>query len=90
MIPWHLSLGTARRRVFPRQGHYALDPDVLSGSPPPDLAVTRISDLLDCDLPALLGAAPGVPAPRRRDASTRSNDSQQEPWTGGRVTGVDP
>ena len=57
--------------VFPRQGRYALDPDVVSGSPPPDLAVTRISDLLDCDVPALLSAAPGVTAPRRRDASTR-------------------
>ena len=57
---------------------------------PRDVVFTRISDLLDCDLPALLGAAPGVTAPQRRDASTRPNDSQQEPWTGGRVTGVDP
>lgn len=53
--------------VFPRQGHYALDPDVLSGSPPADLAIAGIADLLDYDLPALLEAATGAAAPRRRD-----------------------
>ena len=43
--------------VFPRQGHYALDPGILAGNPPADLAITAIGDLLDCDLPRLLGAA---------------------------------
>lgn len=45
--------------VFPRQGHYALDPRNLSTYPPADLAVERIGDLLDCDLSALVrpGAA---------------------------------
>jgi FMN phosphatase YigB (HAD superfamily) len=38
--------------VFPRQGHYALDPHILSAYPPPDLAIERISDLLDCDFQA--------------------------------------
>jgi hypothetical protein len=42
---------------------------------------TPRSDLLDYDLPELLGAAPGVTAPRRRELELR---------TGGRVTGVDP
>ena len=32
--------------VFPRQGHYALDPGVLAGSPPADLAIPGIRDLL--------------------------------------------
>jgi FMN phosphatase YigB (HAD superfamily) len=32
--------------VFPRQGHYAHDPHVLSSYPPADLAVDRIGDLL--------------------------------------------
>jgi FMN phosphatase YigB (HAD superfamily) len=42
--------------VFPRQGHYARDPKEVAAYPPPDLAVERISDLLQCDLPALLSA----------------------------------
>jgi len=43
--------------VFPRQGHYAQDPDVLANCPPADVSVDRIGALLDYDLPALLGAA---------------------------------
>lgn len=43
--------------VFPRQGHYALDPNIISNYPPADISVERIGDLLDYDLPALLGAA---------------------------------
>jgi FMN phosphatase YigB (HAD superfamily) len=40
--------------IFPRQGHYALDPKNASAYPAADLTVERIGDLLDCDLPALL------------------------------------
>jgi len=32
--------------VFPRQGHYAVDPKVLSSYPPAEIQVDRISDLL--------------------------------------------
>jgi hypothetical protein len=32
--------------VFPRQGHYALDPRELAAHPPADLTIERISDLL--------------------------------------------
>ncbi len=46
--------------VFPRQGHYALDPRILSAYPPADLAIGRIGDLLDYDLPALLNVAGAV------------------------------
>ncbi len=42
--------------VFPRQGHYARDPQVAT-YPPPDLTIERIGDLLNYDLPALLRAA---------------------------------
>jgi FMN phosphatase YigB (HAD superfamily) len=42
--------------VFPRQGHYAHDPQV-SSYPPPDVTIERIGDLLDYDLPALLPRA---------------------------------
>ena len=43
--------------VFPRQGHYALDPQVLSKYPPADLTVERIGDLLEIDLRVLLAAS---------------------------------
>src|ERR1019366_3115318 len=33
--------------VFPRQGHYALDPHELAAYPPADLAIERIGDLLN-------------------------------------------
>jgi len=36
--------------VFPRQGHYALDPDTLRRYPPADISVERIGDLLGIDL----------------------------------------
>jgi phosphoglycolate phosphatase-like HAD superfamily hydrolase len=42
--------------VFPRQGHYAHDPEILATYPPADLTIARIGDLLDYDLPALLAA----------------------------------
>ena len=34
--------------VFPRQGHYALDPKVVSMYPPADITVERIGDLWKC------------------------------------------
>jgi FMN phosphatase YigB (HAD superfamily) len=43
--------------VFPRQGHYALDPESISKYPPADVSIERIGDLLDFDLETLLGAA---------------------------------
>jgi FMN phosphatase YigB (HAD superfamily) len=36
--------------VFPRQGHYALDPEVLSRYPPADISVDRIGDLTSLSL----------------------------------------
>lgn len=42
--------------VFPQQGHYAADPALLAAFPAADLTVARIGDLLDLDLPTLLGA----------------------------------
>ncbi|HMD54148.1 MAG TPA: HAD family hydrolase, partial [Phycisphaerae bacterium] len=40
--------------VFPRQGEFALDPQVLAFYPAADISVGRISDLLSYDLPDLL------------------------------------
>ena len=53
------SWGARVTTVFPRQGHYALDPAETAKHPPADLAVERIGDLLGYDLPALLAAARG-------------------------------
>ncbi len=46
--------GTRVTTVFPRQGHYAHDPQVLATYPPADVTVERIGELLEYDLSALL------------------------------------
>ena len=43
--------------IFPRQGHYALDPKIVSQYPPADLTVERVGDVLNFDLDAILKAA---------------------------------
>lgn len=42
--------------VWPRQGHYALDPKATATYPSADITIERIGDLVNYDLPALLGA----------------------------------
>ena len=49
--------GSRLTTVFPRQGHYALDPQNIVTYPAADHTVESIGDLVDCDLPALLGMA---------------------------------
>ncbi len=46
--------GSRVTTVFPRQGQYALNRNVIAQCPPADLTVNRIGDLLDYDLTALL------------------------------------
>lgn len=41
--------------VFPRQGHYALDPGNIARYPPADVAIERIGDLVGCALSDLIG-----------------------------------
>jgi FMN phosphatase YigB (HAD superfamily) len=43
--------------VFPKQGHYAFDPSILAEYPPADLAIDKISDLLNYDRSKLVPAA---------------------------------
>ncbi len=43
--------------VFPRQGHYAEDPQALATYPPADISIERIGELRDYDLDTLLAAA---------------------------------
>jgi FMN phosphatase YigB (HAD superfamily) len=40
--------------VFPKQGHYALDPKTLDEYPPADIELGKIGDLVKCDLAAFL------------------------------------
>ena len=42
-------LGDRLVTVFPRQGHYALDPANVARYPAPDFSVDAIGDLLDCE-----------------------------------------
>lgn len=46
--------------VFPRQGHYALDPRNLSAYPPADVSVARIGDLVGVAWPSSFRAASDV------------------------------
>lgn len=41
--------------IFPRQGHYALDPRNIATYPPADISIEHIGDLVKADLAALLG-----------------------------------
>ncbi|ODR97605.1 haloacid dehalogenase [Methyloceanibacter superfactus] len=45
--------GNAVTTVFPRQGHYANDPDSLADQGPADIEVDRIADLMEHDFSAL-------------------------------------
>ena len=47
--------GSRLTTVWPRQGHYALDPKAITTYPRADLAIERIGDLIRYDLDALLG-----------------------------------
>jgi hypothetical protein len=49
--------------VFVRQGHYALDPQILSKYPPADVSIDRIGDLTGLGRRQLV---PGKAGPGRR------------------------
>ncbi len=49
--------------VFPRQGHYAHDPEILASYPPADLTIDRIGALLDYNLPTMLATTREPVAP---------------------------
>jgi FMN phosphatase YigB (HAD superfamily) len=51
------ALGDRLTTVFPRQGHYALDPKNIAVYPPANITVERIGDLIHYDLPGLLRPA---------------------------------
>ena len=43
--------------VFPRQGHYALDPQILASYPPADVSVERVGELMNYDAQTLVAAS---------------------------------
>jgi hypothetical protein len=47
--------------VFPKQGHYAHDPQALAAFPPADISVQRIGDLLDYDRAAFVARVGAEP-----------------------------
>jgi FMN phosphatase YigB (HAD superfamily) len=49
--------GSRLTTVFPRQGHYAADPEALAKYPAADIAIDRIGDLVEYDLTTLLSAS---------------------------------
>jgi hypothetical protein len=49
--------GARLTTVFPRQGHYALDPKAIATYPPADVTVERVGDLVGYDLATLVKAA---------------------------------
>lgn len=51
--------GTQLTTVFPRQGHYALDPGNTAAYPPADVTVEHFSDLLKQDFSALTRSSAG-------------------------------
>ena len=51
------SWGERVTTVFPRQGHYAHDPEVVATYPAADLTIERIGELVDRDLVTLLAAS---------------------------------
>jgi FMN phosphatase YigB (HAD superfamily) len=52
--------GSRVTTVFPKQGHYANDPEVLATFPPADISIDRIGNLLNYDLQILLKAGRGA------------------------------
>jgi FMN phosphatase YigB (HAD superfamily) len=61
--------GSRLTTVFPRQGHYALDPKAEASYPPADITIERISDLLEFDLEALRVCATAAEAWRNEGSS---------------------
>ena len=55
------ALGERLTTVFPRQGHYALDPLVVGAYPLPDITLARIADLRDVPPSALQGSTRPTP-----------------------------
>jgi hypothetical protein len=56
--------GSRVTTVFPRQGHYALDPKIVAAYPPADITIERIGDLLNLSRGDFL-SGPAAHRPRK-------------------------
>ena len=56
--------GSRLTTVFPRQGHYALDPGIAAAYPPADITVDRVGELAGLDRRTLVGSVEDGPAER--------------------------
>ena len=52
--------------VFVRQGHYALDPQILAKYPPADVDIQRIGDIIDFELEELMCGRAAPPKKKSR------------------------
>jgi FMN phosphatase YigB (HAD superfamily) len=52
--------------VFVRQGHYALDPQILAKYPPADVDIQRIGDIIDLELEELMCGRAATPKKKSR------------------------
>ena len=59
--------------IFPRQGHYALDPANVAAYPAADLSIGTIGDLVDFDLHALVGPQGTASSPKRASMSPNAS-----------------
>ena len=50
--------GSRVTTIFVRQGHYAIDPNIVASYPAADISIGRIGDLLQYQLPELLNTKP--------------------------------
>jgi hypothetical protein len=61
--------------VFPRQGHYATDPEILATYPHGEIQLNRIADLVDHDFPTMCSSKqetkPGYTGSTAASAGTR-------------------
>ncbi|MFT3882196.1 MAG: hypothetical protein QM703_21415 [Gemmatales bacterium] len=49
--------GSRLTTVFPKQGHYALDPKIIAANPPADITIDKIGDLLNDSVKQQLASA---------------------------------
>ncbi|MHA6688693.1 transaldolase [Mesorhizobium sp. A556] len=74
------SWGDRLTTVFPRQGHYALDPKNIATYGPADIAVDRIGDLVGHDFSEQLTNPPSRNSEVAMNATTRLHELGQSLW----------
>ena len=72
--------GSRLTTIFPLQGHYAHDHELVAAHPAADITIERIGELLEYDLPTMLAAADGGGEKITAGVSTKETvPASQEP-----------